>query len=106
MSGGRRCRRCHIGDVLAVLRLPHTWTNASGNRVRGVSEIPVCSRCDAGDPVTGPIVRYLTVHESVRTEHVARFARLLRHWIDRPRPLRPDENALKAEADAWFRGDL
>jgi Family of unknown function (DUF6300) len=104
MSG--TCRRCRTGDVLAVPSLPHGWTNSSGARVRGVSEVPVCTRCDAGDPATGPIVAYFTVHTSVRPENAALFARLLRRWADRARPPRPDENALIAEAEAWYRGDL
>ena len=106
MSRDGTCRRCHTGDILAVLRLPHTWTNSSGGQVRGVSEVPVCTRCDANDPATGPIVTYFTVHASVRPEHVAPFARLLRRWTDRAQPPKPDENALRAEADAWYRGDL
>jgi Family of unknown function (DUF6300) len=106
MSRDRTCRRCRTGEVLAVLRLPHTWTNASGGRVRGRSELPVCARCDAGDPATGPIVACLTVHATVRPENVAALARLLRRWAERARPPRPDVNALNAEAEAWYRGDL
>ena len=34
------------------------------------------------------------------------FARDLLRWIDRARPPKPDENALKAEAGAWYRGEL
>ncbi|MET7329698.1 DUF6300 family protein [Nonomuraea sp. NPDC005650] len=106
MTGGRICPRCRAGDVLAVLRLPHTWTNASGHEVRGVSEVLLCARCDAGDPAAGPVVTYFAVHGSVRPEHADRLARALRHWIDRARPPRPDEDALRAETEAWRRGEL
>ncbi|MDX3100563.1 DUF6300 family protein [Nonomuraea angiospora] len=106
MTGDRPCPRCRTGSVLAVLRLPHTWTNAAGNEVRGVSEVLLCARCDAGDPAAGPIVTYFAVHGSVRPEHAAQLARGLRHWAERARPPRPDESALAAETEAWYRGDL
>ncbi|MGV9378816.1 DUF6300 family protein [Nonomuraea sp. NPDC003707] len=105
MTGDPPCPRCRTDSVLAVLRLPHTWTNASGNEVRGVSEVLLCARCDAGDPVAGPIVAYFAVHGCVRPEHTAELARALRHWADRARPPRPDENAPAAETEAWYRGD-
>ncbi|GAA3693915.1 hypothetical protein GCM10022224_069300 [Nonomuraea antimicrobica] len=100
------CPRCRTGEVLAVLRLPYTWSNAAGRRVRVMSEIAVCGRCDAGDPVTGPIVAYFAVHGSARPEHLAPLARLLRRWAERARPPRPDLDALAAEAEAWYRGEL
>ncbi|WP_043635148.1 DUF6300 family protein [Nonomuraea candida] len=100
------CPRCRTGEVLAVLRLPHTWTNAAGRPVRGVGEVLVCARCDADDPVAGPIVTYFAVHGTVRPPHAAALARLLRHWITHARPPRPDEDALRAETESWHRGDL
>jgi uncharacterized protein DUF6300 len=96
------CPRCRVGYVLAVLRLPHTWTNASGGRVRGISEVLLCAHCDADDPLT----RYFTAHGPVRPQDADGFARDLLRWIDRARPPKPDENALKAEAEAWYRGEL
>jgi Family of unknown function (DUF6300) len=96
------CPRCRTGEVLAVLRLPHTWANASGNPVRGVSEVLLCARCDAADP----IVTYFTVHGSARLEDVPVLARLLRHWLARARPPAPDEHTLLSEAEAWRRGEL
>ncbi|MEU8108688.1 DUF6300 family protein [Nonomuraea muscovyensis] len=60
--GGAVCPHCGIGDVLAVLRLSHTWTNASGGLVSGVSDVLLCGRCDAADPVAGPVVTYFAVH--------------------------------------------
>ena len=106
MSRDWACPRCRTGEILAVLRLPHGWTNASGHQVRSVGEVSVCTRCDAGDPITGPIVTYFTVHESVRPEDVAHLARLLRRWIHQARPPKPDENTLQAETEAWYRGTL
>ncbi|MFI0418118.1 DUF6300 family protein [Spongiactinospora sp. 9N601] len=106
MSREVRCPRCRTGDVLAVLRLPRTWTNASGNRVRGLGEVLLCAHCDAADPLTGPIVAYFAVNRSVRRQDVTTLARLLRHWIDHARPPRPDMPALDAESDAWHRGEL
>ncbi|MFB9833642.1 DUF6300 family protein [Actinoallomurus acaciae] len=93
------CPRCRVGDVLAVLRLPHTWANASGGRVRGISEVLLCARCDADEPLT----RH---HGSVRPQDADEFARDLLRWIDRARPPKPDEKALEAEAEAWYRGEL
>ncbi|WP_431899109.1 DUF6300 family protein [Nonomuraea sp. bgisy101] len=106
MSRGRACPRCRTGDVLAVLRLPHTWTNASGNQVRGTSELLVCAHCDVDDPLTGPIVTYFTVHGSAQPENVAQLAGCLLRWIGQARPPKPDENALNAEAEAWYRDEL
>ncbi|WP_188187813.1 DUF6300 family protein [Nonomuraea sp. SYSU D8015] len=102
MTRDLTCPRCRTPSVLAVLRRPHTWTNASRNQVRGVGEVLLCARCDAGDP----LVTYLVVHESVQPEDAAHLARLLLHWIDGTRPRKPDETALKAEAEAWYRGEL
>ncbi|MBB6551057.1 DUF6300 family protein [Nonomuraea rubra] len=101
MSGDPACPRC-TGEVLAVLRLPHTWTNASGRPVRGHGEVLLCARCDAGDP----LATYFAVHGTARPEHAALLARLLRQWLDRVRPRAPDEDALRAEAEAWRRGEL
>ncbi|MFC4121861.1 DUF6300 family protein [Nonomuraea zeae] len=106
MSVAPACPRCRAGEVLAVLRLPHTWANASGGPVRGMSEIVVCARCDAGDPLTGPIVAYFAAHDQVRPESLDQLARPLRRWLDRARPPEPDEQALEAEIEAWYRGDL
>ncbi|MFI7643052.1 DUF6300 family protein [Nonomuraea sp. NPDC049400] len=106
MIRDRTCPRCRTGDVLAALRLQHTWTNASGSQVRGTSEVLVCARCDAGDPLTGPIVTYFTVHGSARPEDAAQLAGYLLRWVERARPPKPDEDALNAEAEAWRRGEL
>ncbi|MGI5225072.1 DUF6300 family protein [Actinoallomurus sp. CA-142502] len=96
------CPRCRVGEVLAILRLPHTWTNASGGRVRGVSDVLLCARCDADDPV----IRHFPARGTVRPPDADRLARDLLRWIDQARPPKPDENALKTEAEAWHRGDL
>ncbi|WP_329244891.1 DUF6300 family protein [Actinoallomurus sp. NBC_01490] len=96
------CPRCRVGEVLAILRLPHTWTNASGGRVRGVSEVLLCARCDADDPVT----RHFPAHGPVRPQDADRLARDLLRRLARARPPKPDEDALKAETEAWYRGDL
>ncbi|WP_433211486.1 DUF6300 family protein [Microtetraspora malaysiensis] len=100
------CPRCRTDSVLAVLRLPHTWTNAWGDQVRGVSDVLLCARCDAADPLAGPVVTHFTVHGTVRPENIAQLAPGLLHWIDRARPPKPDEDALDAEAEAWYRGEL
>ncbi|TYB64308.1 hypothetical protein FXF51_21510 [Nonomuraea sp. PA05] len=101
-GGAPACPRCRTGEILAVLRLPRTWTNASGRPVRGLGEVLLCARCDAGDP----LVTYFAVHGTARPEHAALLSRLLREWLARARPGTPDENALRAEADVWRRGDL
>ncbi|MFI7033238.1 DUF6300 family protein [Microbispora rosea] len=101
-ASDKTCPRCRTGEVLAVLRLPHTWTNTSGRPVRGIREVHLCTHCDAGHP----IVTYFAIHGSARPEHADFLARLLRHWTDHVRPLVPDENALRAEADAWCNGEL
>ncbi|MGV9309729.1 MULTISPECIES: DUF6300 family protein [unclassified Nonomuraea] len=100
------CPRCRADSVLAVLRRPHAWTNTSGNPVRGHSDVLLCARCDADDPLTGPIITYFAVHGSARPENVGQLARLLLRWVDRARPPAPDEKALRAEAEAWRRGEL
>ncbi|NJP97565.1 hypothetical protein HCN51_50480 [Nonomuraea sp. FMUSA5-5] len=96
------CPRCRFGEILAVLRLPRTWTNASGRPVRGLGEVLLCARCDAGDP----LATYFAVHATARPEHAQLLARLLRQWAARARPEGPDEDALRAEAEAWRRGEL
>ncbi|MEU0567533.1 DUF6300 family protein [Nonomuraea sp. NPDC005983] len=106
MTSDRACPRCHGGDVLAVLRVPHGWTTARGNQVQGSAEVLLCARCDADGPVTGPIVAYFAVHELVSPETLDELASLLRDWIDRAKPPELDENALAAEVEAWYRGDL
>ncbi|MFG3423734.1 DUF6300 family protein [Micromonospora sp. NPDC048063] len=100
------CHRCGTDNVLAVLHLPHTWTNTSGNQVPVVSKYVLCARCDADDPLTGPIVTHFTVQRTAQPEDVAQLARDLLRWIGQARPAIPDENALKAEVDAWYRGEL
>ncbi|MEO3795504.1 DUF6300 family protein [Nonomuraea sp. B10E15] len=106
MTPSAACPRCRTGEVLAVLRVPHGWTNASGRPVRGVREVVLCARCDAGHPVAGPLVAYLIVHEEVEPAQLAGLAPLLRRWMDGARPSALDEHALRAEIEAWRRGDL
>ncbi|MFI7705311.1 DUF6300 family protein [Nonomuraea sp. NPDC049480] len=96
----RTCPRCGGEEVLAVARVPHGWTTASGNRVRGSAEVVLCGRCDAADPAVA------CLRDGVTTETADRAARLLRRWMDRARPPRPDPAALEAELKAWRRGDL
>ncbi|MDW5323714.1 DUF6300 family protein [Plantactinospora sp. KLBMP9567] len=100
------CHRCGTDNVLAVLRRPGTWTNLSGNRVRVVHKLHLCARCDADDPLSGPVVEYLTADEARHPGDVTRLAWDLLRWIDQARPTKPAENALTAEIDAWYRGDL
>ncbi|TDE58855.1 hypothetical protein E1295_04435 [Nonomuraea mesophila] len=106
VTPGAACPRCRTGEVLAVVRVPHGWTNASGRPVMGVGEVLLCGRCDAGRPVTGPLVAYLTAHESVGPAELDDLAPLLRRWMDGVRAPAPDERALQAETEAWRRGDL
>ncbi|GII94296.1 DUF6300 family protein [Sinosporangium siamense] len=95
------CPRCRTGEVVAVLRVPYSWTNTSGKPVRGRSDILLCTRCDAADPVTGPLITHFTVHGTVPDGDD-----LLLRWIDQAKPRKPDEHALRAEFDAWRQGDL
>ncbi|WP_326642114.1 DUF6300 family protein [Streptosporangium sp. NBC_01755] len=107
MTGRWACPRCRTGEVLAVVRLPHTWTNAAGDPVRGIRDALLCACCDAGDPNAGPIITYFAVHGSAQPETLVQLARYLLRWIHRARaPKQPDENALNAEAEAWYRGEL
>ncbi|NBE96859.1 hypothetical protein FE391_24070 [Nonomuraea sp. KC401] len=48
------CPRCRTGDVPAVVRVPHGWTNASGRPVRGVGEVTGANRRRI--PVARPVV--------------------------------------------------
>ncbi|MFE9204581.1 DUF6300 family protein [Micromonospora sp. NPDC007230] len=106
MTRDRPCHRCGTDNVLAVLRRPGSWTNASGNRVPVVQEIHLCARCDADDPLAGPVVGHLDADGARQPGNAAQLAGDLLRWIDHARPARPDENALKAEVDAWYRGEL
>ncbi|WP_242614226.1 DUF6300 family protein [Actinomadura roseirufa] len=106
MTAASACPRCGIGEVLAVLRLPHVWTGARGNRIRVVSDVLLCARCDADDPLAGPVVTYFIVHGSVQPDGASDFARVLLRWVAGARPPEPDENALRAETEAWYRGEL
>jgi hypothetical protein len=103
---GRACPRCGDGDVIAVLRMPYGWTTDRGGRANGSCEVPLCTRCDADDPSAGPVVVYFAVHETAMSETVDQLAALLNRWIERARPPRPDPDALDAEVEAWYRGDL
>ncbi|WP_336214969.1 DUF6300 family protein [Nonomuraea sp. LPB2021202275-12-8] len=59
------------------------------------------------DPLAGPIITYFAVHGSAPPEALVQLARFLLRWIHQPRaPKQPDENALNAEAEAWYRGEL
>ncbi|MCW2947766.1 MAG: hypothetical protein JWR24_4483 [Actinoallomurus sp.] len=103
---GRACPVCG-GEILAALQVPNGWTIEQGRQVRGHTEVLLCERCDREDPVTGPIVVFFTVHAQLTTaDHVDELAALLQRWADHaaPRPL--DEEALAAEVDAWYRGEL
>ncbi|MCF6471936.1 hypothetical protein FAF44_26610 [Nonomuraea sp. MG754425] len=92
MSAAREdaCPRCRTGEVLAVLRLPHTRPDAAGRVVHGAGEVLLCGRCDADDPVAGPLVTYFAVHATARRQDAALLARLLRRWIEHARPPIPD----------------
>ncbi|MEV0387808.1 DUF6300 family protein [Nonomuraea sp. NPDC050643] len=81
-----RCPRCRADEVLAVARLPHTWTNASGGQVRGLREVLLCARCDAGDPLAGPVVACFARHSRPGPEHAAGLAAALRRWVEGTRP--------------------
>nr|WP_055502209.1 DUF6300 family protein [Nonomuraea pusilla] len=106
MIRGGTCPRCRTGEVLAVLRLPRSWTNTSGSLVRGTRDVLLCAACDADDPLAGPVVTYFAVHGRARPQDAALLAACLLRWIAGARPAEPDERALRAEADAWRRGDL
>ncbi|MBC6471142.1 DUF6300 family protein [Actinomadura alba] len=103
---GRACPRCGDGHIIAVLRMPYGWTTARGVRAHGSCEVPLCTRCDGDDPVTGPIVAYFAVHEVATPETADRLAVLLNRWIGQVRPPTLDQDALEAEVEAWYRGDL
>lgn len=96
------CHRCGTDNVLAILRLPHTWTNASGNEFPVIREVHLCARCDAADPLAGPVVRYFAIGGSARSEDAAELSRDLLRWIDQARPsqVEPDESS-GARSD-WF----
>ncbi|RJL35474.1 DUF6300 family protein [Bailinhaonella thermotolerans] len=106
MNAPAACPRCGTGEVLATLRLPYTWRNASGHPVRGTSEIVLCARCGAADPLTGPIVAYFARHGTAGAGDLTSLARALRRWAAGASPPRPDPGAVAAEAEAWRRGDL
>ncbi|MGN9844974.1 DUF6300 family protein [Nonomuraea sp. H19] len=91
------CPRCRGGDVLAVARVPHGWTTATGKRVRGSAEVVLCARCDAADPVVARLLNAVTVED---------LAGPLRCWLARARPPALDEEALEAEIEASRRGEL
>jgi hypothetical protein len=102
---GRACPVCD-GEVLAALQVPHGWTTDHGRQVRGVAEVLLCERCDREDPVTGPIVVFFTVHEQVTNETAGQLTELLQRWADHCTAPRLDVEALNAEVDAWYRGEL
>ncbi|MDP9845736.1 DUF6300 family protein [Streptosporangium lutulentum] len=100
------CPRCGQDTVLAALRIPNGWTTANGKRVRGNTQVLLCTRCDAEDPTTGPIVTYFAVHGTATLQTLDQLTLLLRRWIERAEPPKLDEDALAAETEAWHRGDL
>jgi hypothetical protein len=93
---GWTCPRCG-GEVLATAGLPHR---------PGTTQVLLCSRCDAADPVAGPIVTFFTVHETVTPDTVEEFATLLHRWAAHVKVPELDVNALDAEVEAWRRGEL
>ncbi|GAB3960764.1 hypothetical protein GCM10029978_011010 [Actinoallomurus acanthiterrae] len=97
----RACPRC-AGDILAALRVPHGWRTEQGTEVSGTTEILLCARCDADDPIAA----FFAVHQVVTDQTVDVLARLIRRWAENARPPRLDQAALDAEVDAWYRGDL
>jgi hypothetical protein len=101
----QRCPRCDA-EVLASLRVPHGWTNARGVQVRGSRHLIVCARCDADDPVAGPIVTFFTVHAEATASTVDQLAVLLRRWVTAAQGREVDEAAVDAEAEAFYRGEL
>ncbi|WP_173525342.1 DUF6300 family protein [Nonomuraea antri] len=105
-SGNPVCPRCRAAAVVAVVRLPHVWTNASGHAFRVVSEVLLCTRCDAGDQAAAPVLACFAADGSLRPESAERLAPGLRRWAARARPPRPAAHAVDAEAEAWARGEL
>jgi hypothetical protein len=101
----RACPVCG-GEILAALQVPNGWTTEGGKQVRGTSEVLLCERCDREDPVTGPIVVFFTVHEQATADQAGELAALLQRWADYAVARRPDLQALDAEVDAWYRGEL
>ncbi|MCK2219398.1 DUF6300 family protein [Actinomadura sp. ATCC 31491] len=84
-----------------MARVPHGWANAAGAWVRGTAEVVLCGRCDAADPAAAFLLGAVTPAAA------GEAARLLRGWLGRAAPPPgPDEDVLRAEAEAWRRGDL
>jgi hypothetical protein len=99
------CPRCG-GEGLLSARVPHGWYNNRGTAVRGTAEVILCPRCDASDPLAGPLVLFFAVHGQVTDETTGEFAALLRRWASKAQVPATDQAALEGERQAWHRGEL
>ncbi|GAA0948918.1 DUF6300 family protein [Nonomuraea longicatena] len=83
---GLACPRCEDGELLAVLRLPGRAGPVEvpvEAPVEAPVEVPLCSHCEADEP----IAVYFAVNGEVLPQDAERFARLLREWAERSRPM-------------------
>ncbi|MEV0227940.1 DUF6300 family protein [Nonomuraea sp. NPDC050786] len=95
------CPRCG-GEGLLWARVPHSWENAAGERVDGLSGVVLCPGCDARTPHAAALITWF--HVNGRTGHEdAEFARLLVAWATNVFVPELDEQALEDEVERWRR---
>ncbi|MFB4276106.1 DUF6300 family protein [Nonomuraea sp. MTCD27] len=98
------CPRCG-GPGLLHSRVPHTWTNAAGRRVRGYGGVVLCPECDADKPHAAPLITWFHVNGQA-DDGDEEFVRLLVAWAAGVFVPMLDERALEAEVEQRRRGGL
>ncbi|MFD5554213.1 DUF6300 family protein [Streptomyces sp. NPDC127068] len=99
-----RCPRCRVAAVLTV-RYPHSWHNRAGERVEGVAESLLCSRCDTDDPAAAALLALLGEGGPTGAAPGV-FEERAGSWLGAVRARRADPGALAAEEGRWRAGEL
>lgn len=99
------CARCGGPSLLSV-RVPRDITRADGGVVRGTAIVVLCPACDVDHPQAGALITFFAVHGEATVELLDQAADLLAAWEHAIEVPAVDVEALEAEVEEWYRGEL
>ncbi|MFH8342837.1 DUF6300 family protein [Streptomyces sp. AM6-12] len=99
------CARCE-SPALLLVRFPHSWAGADGQRLRGLRESTLCAVCDRGRTETEALLRLLTTCGELDAVCSGFAGGLVAAWVESLRRERVDLELLADEHGRWRRGDL